>query len=492
MSTFAFPWIAISILVTASAGAWVARAENHDRARMAAVVVTATLVLVGLLAAGWIYGPGASRRWADPLRFSFVGQPRPVFALEALGGALLPFSAVVVLAVLLGASRGQLSAGRAGAALLQLAASWMLFTALDLGVMVGAWALGLIPALPARREGADTESARRIYIVYLLGSALLLAIAVVSIAVAADRAGVQSPLSLLDLEATGGLRAWGAMPLLLVAVVMRKGAFPFHSWIPALAERLGPAALVLLTAPQVGAFVLVRVAIPLFPGAIAEALPLLARVALVAALYGAVVALAARNLRRAFGWLVASQSALVLVGLECTTADGIAGGLTLWISVGLALTGLALAISAVEARLGRPDLERFWGLDARAPWLGATFLVLGLATVGLPGSLGFVAEDLLVHGVLESYPGIGAAIVVATACNGFTVLRCFARTFYGPARRACVVSDVLPRERLALVGLVLIVLGLGLVPGPIVRTRVPTASSIASMLAAASDLPGAR
>ena len=328
------------------------------------------------------------------------------------------------------------------------------------------------------------HGARRMVAAYMLGSAALLFVAVVLVAVAARRAGVAAPLSLPDLQAVGGaaLEPWRVLPLLLTAIVIRKGAFPFHSWIPALSSHAGPAAPALLVGPQVGAFVLVRVAIPLFPEALADALPIIGRVALLAALYGSVVGLAGSDLRRVYGWLVVSQSSLVLVGLECTDADGIAGGLVLWLSAGLALTALGVVIEGVEARIGMRSLDRFAGL--RAPRLGALFLLLGLASVGLPGTLGFVAEDLLVHGVLESYPGIGAVIILATAANGFSVMRAFVRTFYGPVDRDVAVSDVLPRESLVLGGAVVLLVVAGMWPRPIIDTRAPVAERLSALLGA--------
>jgi NADH:ubiquinone oxidoreductase subunit 4 (subunit M) len=492
MSTFAMPWLSAAIACTVIAGAAVARAPAPDRARGAASVVAGLMALLGLVAAAWVYGTGGSDRWADPLAIGWIGEARPLFALDALNAALLPFSAVLVLAVLLGSPREHLTPERAGAALFQLAASWALFCALDLGVMAAAWVLGLFPALPARSEGGSTRTTRRIYLAYLFGSAALLSAAIVAIVVVAAQAGIEAPASLVDLESAGieRLQPFAALPLLLVAIVVRKGAFPFQSWIPALSEQLGPTSLTLLNAPQVGAFVLVRVAIPLFPTAMGDALPIVGRVALLAAIYGAVLGLAARDLRRAFGWLAVSQSALVLVGLECIDVDGIAGGLTLWISVGLALTGLAIAIAAVEARRGRRTFDELGGLGIRAPWLGGAFLVLGLSAVGLPGTLGFVAEDLLVHGVLESFPGIGVAIVLATAANGFVVLRAYARTFYGPASARAVVTDAVPRERIALAGLAVLLVLFGLMPRPVITTRAAVAERLAATLSQSAEAPG--
>ncbi len=483
MTRLSFPWLTSAIVLTLLIGVLLARVSDPSRARRLAVGAAAALALLGVGATILVHGASADTRWIDPVELAILGAPRPVLALDPLNAPLLAYAAIVVLAVMAGTPRVAFEPTRASAAIIHLAATWTLFLTLDLGLFTAAYVLALVPALPSTQHHRG-PSARRLYLLYLFGSATMIAVAIASVGYAAMRAGVAAPLSLVDLSAsTVELRPpWIALPLLLVGVVLRKGAFPFHSWIPALSERLGPLSLILLTAPQIGAFVLVRIGIPLFPEQLAEALPVVARIALVASVYGAALGLVAKTLRRAFGWLVVSQSALVLVGLECTTPDGMAGGLTLWLSVGLALTGLALAIGAVEARIGQRSLESYAGLATRAPRLAATFLILGFASVGLPGTLGFVAEDLLVHGALASYPGIGAAIVVATGCNGFTILRAFTRTFYGPAPSSLAVGDLLPRERLALVGLVVLLVAGGILAGPVVRTREPVAAHLIDRL----------
>jgi NADH-quinone oxidoreductase subunit M len=457
-------------------GVWIMQRGAPARARTIAIAAALVLTVIGTILAGWIHF--AQQPWTDSTALALVGEARPLFGLDDFNAPLLPFSSALVLILLVGLPRARTSAALAGGSLVHLAATWTLFASLDLGLIAVAWLVSAWPAITMR------HGARRIVAAYMLASAGLVFVAVVLIAIAARRAGVAAPLSLPDLQAIGGaaLEPWRVLPLLLTAIVIRKGAFPFHSWIPALSSHAGPAAPALLVGPQVGAFVLVRCAIPLFPDAMAEAIPIVGRVALLAALYGAFVGLAASDLRRVYGWLVVSQSSLVLVGLECTDVDGIAGGLTLWLSAGLALTALGVVIEAVEARVGVRSLDRFSGL--RAPRLGALFLVLGLACVGLPGTLGFVAEDLLVHGVLESYPGIGAVIIVATAANGFSVMRAFVRTFYGPVDRDVAVSDVLPRESIVLGGAAVLLVVAGLWPRPILDTRSPVAERLSALVSA--------
>jgi NADH-quinone oxidoreductase subunit M len=104
-----------------------------------------------------------------------------------------------------------------------------------------------------------------------------------------------------------------------------------------------------------------------------------------------------------------------------------------------------------------------------APRLAVSFAVFGLALVGLPGTLSFCSEDLLIHGTLMSHPLGGLLIPIATAMNAVSVFRLFTRLFLGNRRTGfTVMADALPRERWILTaGILFVVLG-GLFPNVIV------------------------
>jgi NADH:ubiquinone oxidoreductase subunit 4 (subunit M) len=96
------------------------------------------------------------------------------------------------------------------------------------------------------------------------------------------------------------------------------------------------------------------------------------------------------------------------------------------------------------------------------------FLACGLSLVGFPGTVGFVSDDLLMRAVLGAYPASGLLLFVATALSGFTVLRAYLRLFHGPPARGAVLS-LLPREWLAALLPLGLVVGQGLHPEPLVE-----------------------
>jgi NADH-quinone oxidoreductase subunit M len=273
------------------------------------------------------------------------------------------------------------------------------------------------------------------------------------------------------LETTG-------MWLIVVAALMRKGIVPFHAWLPEVFDhgRLGPA--ILFNAPQIGAYITV---VLIVPRASPEMLRLIAILALGTAVYGAALALVQSSARRACGYLFMSQSALVMAGLDCTSVTALAGGLVVWLSAGLAFAGLARCVLVLEARRGRLDLTTYHGGYERMPLLAISFLCMGLACTGFPGTLGFVGQELLVDGAVDVFPVMGFAVVIASALTGLAVLRMYFSLFCGATdatARSGARFGLTPREAWTFVALVVTLIGFGTAPRALVESRVKASNEI--------------
>jgi len=275
-----------------------------------------------------------------------------------------------------------------------------------------------------------------------------------------------------------------AFGLLVLAALLRKGIFPFHSWVTSGFERSPILPLGLLLNGHLGGFLLIRFAIPQFPGVAQQALPFLSLLALVTALYTALMALSQRSPRRILALLSVSQASFILAGLESRNEQGVAGALIHWTVVAVATTGLYIVYRSLEARYSRAASgDSDLGLVAYAPRLAVFFVFCGLALVGLPGTLGFAAEDLLFHGSLESHPLLGVILPLATALNAITMYRLFSRLFLGRATNDVPpIPDALPRERLVLTAVAVFLVVFGVAPSLIVSARTPTAARLAQLL----------
>jgi NADH-quinone oxidoreductase subunit M len=259
-----------------------------------------------------------------------------------------------------------------------------------------------------------------------------------------------------------------AIAMLIGAALIRSGSVPVHCWMMDLFENAAFATSLLYVTPMVGAYIAVRMVLPVSPD---WALRSIAVVSLITAVYAAGMALVQRDARRFFAYLFLSNSSLVLVGLEVATPIGLTGGLCVWLSVGMSLAGFGLTLRALESRTGPLSLQEYHGLYEQMPALAAFFLLTGLASVGFPGTVGFVAAELLVESAVSVYPLMGTLVVIAGALNGIAVLHAYFRLFTGNEHRAGVSLSVRWPERMAVLALTALIIGGGLIPQPGVKSR---------------------
>jgi NADH-quinone oxidoreductase subunit M len=262
---------------------------------------------------------------------------------------------------------------------------------------------------------------------------------------------------------------------MLGAVLIRKGIVPFHSWMPDFFERVPMGVAILFAAPQIGAYATARFVVPYAPEAV---LTVIGYSALFTAVYGACLALVQKDARRAFAFIFLSQSALVMAGLESTSLEGLTGGLCLWVSCGLSLAGFGMALWVLEARRGFLSLDRFHGGYDRMPLLASSFLLLGLGSIGFPGTLGFLGEELLIEGAVTQYPRVGFVTLLATAINGISILSMYLSLFCGAPDRTPRSQTLRKRELVGFAALVVMVVLGGLFPQDFVGSRRTSALEI--------------
>ena len=379
---------------------------------------------------------------------------------NTVGGSLmLLFSCLTSVAMLVLPKRDCDSRTIAGM-LFILGATALGYATNNLLVLLAAWILTAVPFLSARLLGSPGWRPR--IGLQLSGVALALAIAVIAgngRGIYIDRLAGQSP---------GGITVFA---LLVVAVIFRKGICPAHAWVGDAAEggQLLPTALLLNG--HFGAFLVAKLIVPLFPYAIRDLFPVLSDLALATALYVAIRALTENSPRRLIAFLALSQSACILAGLESRTVEGVNGALVHWFVVTASTMGLFGILRLLEVRFGENlTASRHLGLAEHAPRLAVFFVIFGLALVGLPGTLSFCSQDLLIHGTLASHPLTGLLLPVAIAMNAVSVFRLFARLFLGKRQTGfTVMADALPRERWTLTAVVLFVVLGGLFPNAIVN-----------------------
>ncbi len=361
------------------------------------------------------------------------------------------------------------NSGSIGGILFVLGSTLLAYSTQNLLVLLSAWILSTVPFFLA--PWLCARSWRPPTGLLLSSVAFALAIAVIAAngsAMSIDRLKGQNP---------GGMAAFA---LLVIAVIFRKGICPAHAWVADAAES-GPAIpTALLLNGHFGALLVAKLIVPLFPHTADDLFPVLSYLAIATALYVAIRALTENSPRRLLAFMALSQSACILAGLESRTAEGIAGALVHWFVVTVSTMGLFGILRLLEVRFGENlTVSRHFGLAEHAPRLAVFFAVFGLALVGLPGTLSFCSQDLLIHGTLASHPLTGLLLPIATAMNAVSVYRLFTRLFLGKRRTGfTLMADALPRERWILAaGVLFVVLG-GLFPNAIVGQRSAEAEAV--------------
>ena len=446
--------------------------ERRIDPRIVAITAIATSLLAAMTAAAWWHlGDGAP----------ILRGPRlaggDLVHIDGLTALLLPYVAVVDLAIVLVAPRRAFASAGVRRLLLGAAVTFATLATAHPAALTVLWAVSIGATTTTIRSTVGGRATARVY-----GRMMSVAIACMAIGTALL---VADPPWIAGSGTTGAVGGW----LVALAVMIRKGLIPFHSWYPALFSGASLATALVVTMPQVATYTAARLLVGHADG-VPHELVVLANAALLTAAYGAALAVVQRDVRSLIGMLAMSQSAMVFAGLSGTVPTELCGALAVWVSSGLALTGIGLVAWALESRGGTISIETLQGRFADAPALAGFFLLFGLAALGFPGTLSFVADDLIIAGSLDDHVHAGVLVILTTVFAAIAVMRGWFRVFGGPVTVDAPRHSILPRERVAFTSLLVILFGLGLWPGPFVHSLERVAASLlASRHHAASTVP---
>jgi NADH-quinone oxidoreductase subunit M len=468
MAELSFPFLGFALAAPAGAALWLAQAADGRHARrVAAGALAATLVL--LAGAGLELVASNERALVETPWF---GPRAPWFRMDALSVAPMILFAALALMTVVAAPRRKVTSRWLAGVLMVAAATLAAYAANNLVVFFAGWTLSLLPFVVNRMLGeTGNQQVPGMARVVFWASIAALAAGTGLLVAAGLPEGWQAAVDINRAHVGAGWALKLAFACLMLAVVLRKGLVPAHAWVVPAFEQGPLLPLTLMFNGHLGAFLTARLAIPLLPELSGQALPLVGDFGLLTAAYASLRALVERRPRRLLALLGISQASFILAGIESSNPEGVAGALVLWQVVAVSTTMLAVVYAGVEARLSAPiDGLRWLGLARSAPRLATFFLVGGLALVGLPLTLGFCAEDLLLRGTLETHPQLGLLLPLVTALNAVRLLRLFARLFWSrPQTEARGFPDALPRERWVLTAALLFLVVSGIRPALAVR-----------------------
>lgn len=373
----------------------------------------------------------------------------PWLETDAVDGLpLVVFNLVALMAVCLAPRRDVQGKALSGIFLLCIGTT-LIYTAANLLVLNAGWWLTCVPFF----SGMFGHSPDRKHTnIALLSSAVMLTLSTIFLhATAIASLSSISHLSLI---------------FFIMTIVMRKGLFPLHSWTLRSFETGPLLPKSLLFNSHLGALLVARAESTGLPAFAQQALYGLSLLALVTALVTSLRGLIEKKPRRLMALVCISQASFILSGLLAANSAGVMGGMLHWMVVALASTGLISVVRILEVRvIDVADPTSHLGLAVRAPRLATFFLISGLALVGLPGTMGYCAEDLLFHGVQDHHPVMGVFLLLATAINAINLMRLYSLLFLGVLPKNVIeIPDAMPRERWPLTLMVVILIVGGLYP----------------------------
>ena len=258
-------------------------------------------------------------------------------------------------------------------------------------------------------------------------------------------------------------------PMIALGCGTLGGMWPFHSWSPD-GHAAAPTAVSMLHAGvlmKLGAFGIIRLGFQILPEGAAFWAPGLITVGITAALYGAISALRQTDMKLMSGFSSVSHMGYVFMGLGTLNVVGMTGSVLQMFAHGVMTALFFLLIGGMYDQSHNRDLPNFSGMAKQMPIWTIFFVLGGLASLGLPGLSGFVAELHIFVGAFRVYPVVGGLAVLTAAITATYLVRMFAQAFFGEFNpRWNALRDITWTERAGAGVLALSMLALGLWPSP--------------------------
>jgi len=346
------------------------------------------------------------------------------------------------------------------------------FLSLDLVLFFLFWELELIPMFfliiiwgSGRKEYAAYK-----YLIYtLVGSAFMLA-------------GILSTYFItktLDITALAGIEIGSSfIPLsalfflLTIGFAIKLPVFPFHTWLPDAHTNAPTAASVILAGAllKMGGYGMIRLSVSMLPQIAVYFAPVMCTLAVVGVVYGAAVTLRQTDLKRLIAYSSVSHMGYVLLGIFALNQVSLAGASLQMFSHGV-ITGLLFAmVGLVYDKTHTRDLNNLSGLARQMPVITVVFSIAGLASLGLPGTAGFVAEFITFAGAFSSTVIAGMPVFTLIAVTGVVltagyILWMLQRVFYGyPLDKYNGVGDADTVEKISTFAFVVVIMLVGIYP----------------------------
>ncbi len=340
------------------------------------------------------------------------------------------------------------------------------FSAQDIFLFYIFFEAGLIPMylIIGIWGGADRIYASYKFFLYtLLGSVLML----IAMFWMVNEAGTSDIPTLMAYNFPVEAQAWLWLAF-FASFAVKMPMWPVHTWLPDAHVQAPTAGSVILAGVllKMGGYGFIRFSLPMFPDASVDYIWLVFALSMIAVIYTSLVALVQSDMKKLIAYSSVAHMAIVTVGLFAFNRQGLEGALIVMLSHGLVSGALFLCVGVIYDRLHTREIDRYGGLSINMPRYALLFLLFTMASIGLPGTSGFVGEFLSLVGVYEVSSWVAIVSTTGIILGAAYMLYLYRRVAYGVIRSDDVAAmpDLNKREIALLLPIALVVLWMGVYP----------------------------
>jgi NADH-quinone oxidoreductase subunit M len=263
--------------------------------------------------------------------------------------------------------------------------------------------------------------------------------------------------------------------------------WPVHTWLPDAHVEAPTAGSVILAGVllKMGGYGFIRFSLPMFPLASEYFTPLMFALSAIAVIYTSFVALVQTDMKKLIAYSSIAHMGFVTMGIFAATSEAVTGAMVQMLSHGFVSAALFLVVGVVYDRLHTRDIDRYGGLADTMPAYGFVFMIFMLASVGLPGTSGFVGEFLVLLGTFRVSTLEAFLTGTALFLGAMYMLYLYRRVIFGTITRDEVraMLDLSPREKFVFAPLLILVLWMGIYPEPFLAPIRPTVDALVARVA---------
>jgi NADH-quinone oxidoreductase subunit M len=465
--------------------------ENVLRIKQAALGTSVLTALFGIFIATKFVSSDTAFQFTQKLEWIPSFSINFALGVDGLALILILMSVVLVPIVLL-AGWNESEGGRWSAKvfyILILVLETMMigvFAATDLFLFYVIFEAMLIPVyfLIGGYGSGERAAAAVKFLIYSLFGGLLMLASIIGIYVISSKAGHAS-FDITELAQLHTVMSSTTQNFLFlgffIAFAIKAPLWPLHTWLPDAAKAATPGTSVLLLGvlDKVGTFGMIRFCITIFPDASKTFTPVIIVLSVISIIYGAFLAIRARDLKRLIAYTSISHFGFITMGIFAMTTQGQSGATFYMFNHGFSTAALFIVGGWMISRRGSSTIADFGGLQRVTPVMAWMFFIAGMSSLALPGLSSFVSEFLVLVGTYTRYPVAAVIATIGIVLAALYILIPVQKVLHGPTTAG---NENLPdlnlREKIAIAPVIAVIIALGFYPSPLLNIINPGSAHV--------------